>query len=92
MKTLQHQMKVNINIAEIDQIRRVGKPQPSGRLAIVSLTTKRRKMDILPHRKGLQGTNIRLQEDFPTDIVEARKSLYPQMQKLRDQGRRVTMK
>lgn len=93
LNILQNQMKVDIKLEEVDRARRVGK-QITGkdRMIIVSFTTIRRKLDVLAHRQELRGTSIRLQEDFPKEVVETRKLLYTKMKSLRQQGRKAVLR
>ncbi|KAI5697321.1 hypothetical protein M8J75_003765 [Diaphorina citri] len=93
LNTFQNQMKINIQLHEIDRIKRVGRKVSSeGRLVIVTLTTIRRKIDIIRNRRELRGTTVRIQEDFTKEVVEARKRLYPQLKMMREKGRKAVMR
>jgi hypothetical protein len=84
----QEQMKIDIQIFEIDNIKRIHSDKLNERgLIIVTLTTRRRKIEILRSRKELRNTEISVEEDFPKNVVEKRKKLYPIMIEKRREGK-----
>ncbi len=77
---------------EIDFIKRLGKRSNKIRPVLVGLTTWRKKMMIMKSKKLLKGSNLRIEDDLPKDILKKQKELIPTMLKFREEGRKVFIK
>lgn len=88
---IREKMDIMIMSTEIDSIRRFGKAKTK-RPIMITLTTWKRKMEIITNGKRLKGTGIAIKEDFPPEVQEIRKKLYLEMQTLRSQGKRAYIK
>jgi hypothetical protein len=49
------------------------------------------KVRILANAKNLKGTNIRVSEQFPQEIVQIRKHLYKELKKAREVGKNAKL-
>ncbi|KAI5739390.1 hypothetical protein M8J77_018731 [Diaphorina citri] len=87
-------MKVNLKLEEIDNICRMGKNKEEGknRPILVSLTTLRRKNEMMKNKRELKNTNIYIKEHFTKEVVEKRKALMSKAMKLREQGKYAVVK
>lgn len=87
-------MKVDLKLEEVDYISRMGKNRTEGknRPIIVSLTTLRRKIEMISNKKELKGTDYYIKEHFTKDIVDKRKTLMEEATKLRKEGKYAIVK
>lgn len=77
----------------IDEIKRLGSPRPgASRPVLIKLTTNDKKWEILKKAKGLKGTNIWIDEDYPKRIQEERKLLIPELKKARVRGQHAKLR
>lgn len=94
---LRNKLRSDIKSEEVDYITRMGtknqnerRDKPRG--VLVSLTTLRRKFNILSLKKNLKGTQIFVAEHFSKEITEKRKPLLEEAKRLRSQGKYATVK
>lgn len=88
--------KIGVCIEEerdIDDIRRIGKYRNDrNRPILVKLTKSSTRSKILKSARELKGTEIWIDEDFPKNIQEERRTLIPQLKMARDKGYRAVLK
>ncbi|KAI5708586.1 hypothetical protein M8J77_025451 [Diaphorina citri] len=77
----------NFSAMEIDFCKRLGSVTQQKKPILLSLTTERRKMEILRCGKLLQYTSIHIREDLPAEVRAKRKDLVSQMKVYRAQGK-----
>lgn len=93
LECFQNKMKLDIQLFEIDFIKKIKNPdKEKKRLLIVTLTTLRRKMEIIQNCKLLKDTQISIQEDFSKDVAQTRKTLYPIMKQMREQQKHAVIR
>lgn len=93
MELLQNKLKSNVQIMEIDSIKRIGKIKVNKtRPIIVAFTTLRRKIEIMSQKKVLKDTDIYIQQDFTDEVIKKRKELNPLLTKLRSEGKTAVMR
>ncbi|CAG9118101.1 unnamed protein product [Plutella xylostella] len=85
-------MKIPCDKSEIEYIRRIGKKGDKPRPVAVTLLTMYKKIEILKNKKSLDGSPYYIKEDFTQKVLEKRRALQPQVQKLRDEGKQVIIK
>lgn len=56
------------------------------------LTTWKKKIQILTNCNKLKGSKLTIKEDYPQDVVETRKKLYPLLKKYREQNKNAVIK
>lgn len=85
---------VNVNPAiDIDEVRRLGRPEAGKqRPILLKVTTTNRKREILKKAKGLKGSDIWIDEDYPKEIQEERKLLIPKLKEARSKGHKAQLK
>ncbi|KAI8425562.1 hypothetical protein MSG28_011387 [Choristoneura fumiferana] len=76
----------------IECVRRLGKQGEKVRPIVMSLTTIGLKIKIQQNKKKLQPTPYYIQEDFPSEILNKRKELQVEVNKLREQGKLAILK
>ncbi|KAI5701767.1 hypothetical protein M8J76_007424 [Diaphorina citri] len=91
LQLFKEKLNIKVETFEIDFIKRFGKAKDKKPI-VVGLTTWKRKISILTQTPKLKGTNIVIKEDFPKDVIEIRKKLYPQMKTYREQNRKAILK
>lgn len=88
--------KIGICIEEgkdIDDARRIGKYRNQrNRPILVKLAKSSMRSNILKNAKQLKGTEIWIDEDFPKNIQEERRTLIPQLKSARNKGYRAELK
>lgn len=86
--------EVNLNQTEINNVYRIGKinNERQPRPVIVSLTNFKRKTEILSSRAKLRGSDIFVNEDMTRKQQEVRKNLNVHAKRLREEGKRVSIK
>lgn len=93
LQIIQDKMNITIHSMEVDSIKRFGKPTNTNKRPImITLTTWKRKMEIITNGRKLKGTGLVVKEDFPPQVQEEKKKLYTEMKTLRNQGKRVYIK
>lgn len=87
-------IKSDLRLVEVDYISRMGKKKNDGknRPVILSLTTLRRKIEMIANKKYLKDTNYYLKEHYTKEIVEKRKVLNKEVMKLREEGKYAVVK
>lgn len=89
---IREKMNITILSTEVDSIRRFGNVQNNKRPIIMSLTTWKRKMELISNGRHLKGTGIIIKEDFPKEVQQIRKALYDEMMEHRRNGRKAFIK
>lgn len=84
-------LKISINLKDIDFIKRIGKNQGK-RPVLIRFLALRSKFTVLRSVNNLKGTNLVISEDFPVDVREERKKLYPFWKAARKQNKPAYMK
>ncbi|XP_045783714.1 uncharacterized protein LOC123879871 [Maniola jurtina] len=72
---LNNKIKIKTEVLEIQSVKRFGNIENKPRPVSVSLTTMGKKIQILKHKKSLQGSKIYIQEEFPKKVLEIRREL-----------------
>lgn len=85
-------MKINCVNMEIESTRRKGKKGGKPRPIIVTLTTLKRKYEILQNKKLLENYNYYIKEDYPQKVLEKRKLLQEQAKEEREKGNKTYIK
>lgn len=79
--------------ADIDEIRRMGRPKEGSiRPIILKLRTAIKKTEIMRKTSGLRGTNIWIDEDYTKEIQEERRILIPKLKEARKMGHKAQLK
>lgn len=95
-KVLKVMDKIGVKIHpeyDIDEMKRMGRPKSGYRRPIIlKLTRGDKKAEILKGSNKLKGTDIWIDEDYPRDIVEARKMLYPRLREARQRGEKAVIR
>ena len=80
---------------KIDRSHRIGKPRmgqtTKPRPIVAKFNYFQDKEYILRNARKLKGTNIGVSEQFPEEIIEIRKKLYPELKKARDEGKKAKL-
>lgn len=88
--------KIGVNVEierDIDEIGRIGKfEEGKKRPILVKLLKESTKSKILKNAKQLKGTTIWIEEDFPKNIQEERRTLIPRLKEARNRGHRAVLK
>lgn len=83
----------DISEKEIEDIRRIGSAKEDNKRPIkVELTSKRRKLEIIKNKMKLRGTQIRIEEEYPKNIVQCRKKLKPFLNEAKNNGYKAHLK
>lgn len=77
---------------EIESTWRKGRKGEKPRPIIVTLTTLKRKFEILRNKKLLENYNYYIKEDYPPKVLEKRKLLLEQAREEREKGNKTYMK
>lgn len=78
---------------DIDDIRRMGKSRNGiERPILLRLTTGNKKDEIIKQSNKLKGTDIWIDEDYPKEIIEERKLLFPKLKEARQKGYKAFIK
>lgn len=80
-------MKMAIDKEAIDQMVRLGAKNDGKRPVRLTVTKIKTKALIMANRKLLKGSMVYISDNFPKEVLEARKKLLPEMKKLRDEGK-----
>lgn len=84
---------VNINLSDINYIRRIGRKNGNQfRPIVVSLVSFRKKMEILTNKRKLKGHNIFINADLIKKDREERKQLLDHARRLRNEGKTVEVR
>ena len=77
---------------ELGNVHRFGKSYPGRPRPIVAKFIYQRELDyVLSAARNLAGKPFRINRQFPPEVEQARRSLYPVMKELRDKGERVKL-
>lgn len=91
IRTISDELEVNLSNTDIDSLYRIGKKGTKNpRPLLVVLFSFSIKQSIM--QKRAKARNIGLSDDFPKDVVEARRKLIPTLEKFRKEGKRVMFK
>lgn len=86
-------MKIKLMQSEIEAVTRRGKKEENKvRPIALTLTTLGKKIQILKNKKTLEQTCYYLKEDFSPEILEKRRNLAEEVQKLRKEGQNAVLK
>lgn len=86
-------LKVNVDNSDFEAVYRMGKKQEKkDRPVMVKLFSVKTKNDIIKARSTLKGTKIVISEDFPKEINDKRKELYPAMMAAKQQNKKAFIK
>ncbi|KAL1448644.1 hypothetical protein WDU94_000546 [Cyamophila willieti] len=87
-------MKIEMKWEEIDFIKRLGREKIVGKTrgVLVTLTTLRKKMQIMRNTRELRNTNIYVREHFTKEVSDRRKELWTEAKKLRLEGKYAVVK
>ncbi|KAL1447323.1 hypothetical protein WDU94_006578 [Cyamophila willieti] len=87
-------MKVELKIEEIDYLKRLGREKIAGKTRgiLVTLTTIRKKMEIIRNTRELKNTNISVREHFSKEVADKRKELWNEAKVLRKEGKYAVVK
>uniref|UniRef100_T1HB53 Endonuclease-reverse transcriptase n=1 Tax=Rhodnius prolixus TaxID=13249 RepID=T1HB53_RHOPR len=84
-------LKTEVNLKDIDAIRRVGINKRNNRPVLIRFLALRCKYEVLRSAKNLKGTSLVLTEDFPLSVRETRKKLYPFWKEARSENKKAFM-
>lgn len=89
---LEKEMKVEVQPSEVENVRRLGGKNTRTRPLIFTLRSMEKKIEILRHRKELRNSSIRIEEDFPKEVLRIRKELYPKLKEFRQEQKHAILK
>lgn len=82
--------KIGVKIdqkTDIDEVRRIGRYQTeTKRPILLKLMKESKRTEILSKAKGLKGTEIWIDQDYPKEVQKERKELIPQLIEARQKG------
>ncbi|XP_046976657.1 uncharacterized protein LOC124542816 [Vanessa cardui] len=88
LQILKHELKLECDKKELEMVRRMGKHlEGKVRPIVVTFTTYGRKITILKNKKCIQNKTIYIKEDYPPQVLEARKKLQEKLKKERKDGK-----
>lgn len=72
---------------EFARVKRIGQ-HTSGRIRpiLIKFLRYNMKLVVLKNKTKLKGTQIKIDEDYPPDVQERRRTLWPELKRLREQG------
>lgn len=79
---------------KIDRSHRLGRPKPGAskpRPIVAKFNYHQDRETIRRNAMKLRGTNIGIGEQFPAEIVKARKELYPELKKGKHEGKQAKL-
>uniref|UniRef100_T1I8Y1 Endonuclease-reverse transcriptase n=1 Tax=Rhodnius prolixus TaxID=13249 RepID=T1I8Y1_RHOPR len=79
---LQKDLKANVSLQDIDQIRKIGRKEAQ-RPVLVRFVAYRKKMEVLKLSGNLKGTKISISQDYLYEVRQVRKQLLPYLYKAR---------
>ncbi|CAG9136291.1 unnamed protein product [Plutella xylostella] len=82
----------NCSSSDLENVHRVGKKGDKVRPILTTFSTMGMKIAVLKNKKLLDGTDYYIKEDFPKKVLEKRKELQDQLEKLKTQGKRAFLK
>lgn len=85
-------MSVQLTTSDIDCLYRVGKKGSRTRPILLSLTTVNKKIQIIKRKNKLSDTPYYMKDDYPTKILNERKTLNEQVKKLKSEGKNAIIK
>lgn len=89
---INNKLHIKCDSNSIECVRRLGKQGEKVRPIIITFTTIGLKIKIQQNKKKLQSTPYSIQEDFPPEILNKRKELQVEVNKLREQGKMAILK
>lgn len=89
---INNKMGINCQESEIEEIRRLGKKNDRVRPIMITLTTVRRRFEILKRNKSLETLNMYVKEDYPLSVLQKRKDLQEELKKERAQGKNAVLR
>lgn len=76
----------------IESVRRIGKKHEKIRPILVTLLTMGLKIEIMKHKKDLNGTPFYIKEDYPIEVLNKRRELQAEIKKAKEQGVKAILK
>lgn len=75
---------------EVEEIRRIGRYEARRtRPILIKLVTFNKKQEVLKNATKLKGSDIWINEDYPREIQEERRKLFPKLKQAREKGYRA---
>lgn len=88
---LQNVLKANVELHDIDFIRKIGRKEAQGPI-LVKFVAFRKKMEVLKLSGNLKGTKISISQDYLYEVRQVRKQLLPYLHKARRSNCRAFLK
>lgn len=85
-------LKIDCSALEIESLKRIGRKGDKIRPVIITISTLRRKIEILRKKQLLAQTKLYIKEDYPPKILEKRKQLNDKLREEREKGNRAFLK
>lgn len=86
-------MKVQIEVSDIDFLKRIGKRAGDNvRPILLGLVSFRKKMEIIKSKRFLADCDFMVREDFSTEVLNRRKELQPEVDELRRKGKNAVLR
>lgn len=90
---LLEKLTVDIDVKDIDFVRRIGKNiENRSRPILVGFISFRSKLMVIQNASKLKGSQIFIAQDFSKDVIAIRKNLQPQLTRARQEGKFATLK
>lgn len=89
---IKERFSINLDLRDIQEIKRIGKKGERPRPIIVTFTTLGTKINIFKRSTLLKNTSYYIKEDYPQNILERRKELQEQAQIEKEKGNSVIIK
>lgn len=89
---LKEKMNVECTSEGIDYVSRLGRKPGTFSPVLVRFVQLKKKLEILKNRNYLKGMKYNIDEDYSPEIREKRKSLLPDLIKLRAEGKRAVLR
>lgn len=86
LEIIKNKIKEEIQVFEVQSVRRIGKKGSRPRPISVAFTTLGKKINILKKKKNLEGSNIYITEEFPVNILRKREELKEQQRQEKEKG------
>lgn len=92
---IEHDMKVDSELTKSISFERVHRSGPvdrqKNRKIVAKFSFHKEREIVRSHSKNLKGTNFFVREQFPTEVIEARKKLYPAFQQAKKNNQRANL-
>lgn len=91
VKFLREKLQVQIEATDLDSVRIINKQKEKSPI-LVSFVALRSKLMVWANKRKLQGTRIRIDDDFPPEVLAERKTLIPKLRAARSEGKYAILK